>query len=241
MNQHASWTIEQIAAKLAEIKAKGFIGIPSNMFRSDEGVVGQILEKEFGLKENNLRVGDLGEFELKGMRKTSSTLTLCHRKPETGLNPIEIFDRFGYIRPSNRAPAVLKKKLFCTITGKRLNSLDFRLQPEKRSYINLFYKDEFISRWNLTDAIEKINKIILVFADTIGMTNAEDEKFHYTKAILLNGLKPINELVNTGKIVIDFCIDQVVGGKKGPHDRGPHIRMPKTAFVSAYSDVKIIL
>lgn len=38
------WTIETITAKLAEIKAKGFIGIPPVMFRSREGVVGQILE-----------------------------------------------------------------------------------------------------------------------------------------------------------------------------------------------------
>jgi len=235
------WTIEAIAAKLADIKAKGFINIPTQMFRSDEGVVGQILEREFNIRENNLKVGDLGEFELKGMRKNSSTLTLCHRTPESGLNPIQIFDRFGYIRASNRDRSIMKKKLFCTITGKGFNKNGFILKPDRQSYIDLFYKDEFICKWNLTDAIGKINKLILVIAETKGTTNSKDEQFHYIQGFLFNGLKPINELVRQGKIVIDFCIDQALNSDKGPHDRGPHIRIPKTQLASAYNEVKVIL
>lgn len=241
MNRQPSWTIDQIRAKLAEIKAKGFIRIPPEMFRTDEGVVGQILEREFDIKENNLRVGDLGEFELKGMRKKSSTLTLCHRSPESGLNPIQIFDRFGYVRASKRDITVMKKKLFCTITGRGHNSLDLILKPDRQSYIDLFYQDEFICKWNLTDAMEKMNKLILVIAETIGTTNSKDEQFHYTQGFLFNRLKPINELVTQGKIVIDFCIDQAVNGTRGPHDRGPHIRIPKRQLANAYDEVKLIL
>jgi hypothetical protein len=55
-----------------------------------------------------LRVGDLGEFELKGMRLRSATLTLGHKRPVKGLSPLQIFDRFGYVRPSRRDPTVLK-------------------------------------------------------------------------------------------------------------------------------------
>jgi hypothetical protein len=241
MNQQSSWTIERIATKLAEIKAKGYIGIPDVMFRSDEGVVGQILEREFNIRENNLRIGDLGEFELKGMRRTSSTLTLCHRSPESGLNPIQIFDRFGYIRPSNRDRSVIKKKLFCTVTGKGLNSLNLRLQPQGQNYIGLFYMDEFICRWNLSDAIAKISQIILVFADTTGKVNSKDEKFHYVQGFLFNSLKPISDLVNNGQIVIDFCIDRDINSNRGPHDRGPHIRMPRRELANAYNEVKQIL
>ena len=96
------WTLEEIISKLNEIKDKGYISIPTVMYRSDEGIVGQILEREFEIQENNLKIGDLGKFELKGMRKNSATLTLCHRSPETGMNPIQIFERFGYLRPLNR-------------------------------------------------------------------------------------------------------------------------------------------
>ena len=65
------WTLPKVKKKLAEIRDKGFITIPTEMFRTDDGIVGQIIEREFGIAENNLSVGDLGEFELKGMRKHS--------------------------------------------------------------------------------------------------------------------------------------------------------------------------
>lgn len=86
------WTLPKVKKKLAEIRDKGFITIPTEMFRTDDGIVGQIIEREFGIAENNLSVGDLGEFELKGMRKHSSTLTLCHKTTTTGMTPNQIFD-----------------------------------------------------------------------------------------------------------------------------------------------------
>lgn len=241
MNTQPTWTIEQIIAKLTEIKAKGYIGIPTVMFRSDEGVVGQILEREFGIEENNLKIGDLGEFELKGMRKNSSTLTMCHRKPETGMNPIQIFNRFGYVKPSNRDHSVIKKKLFCTITGKGFNKLGFKLRPFQESFIDLNFNDEFICRWNLAEAIEKMNNMVLVVAETIGKTGSKEEQFHYIRGILYTGLKPINYLVNNGKIVIDFCIDKEVNDPNQPHDRGPHIRIPKTQLSTSFDSVQVIL
>ncbi len=64
-----NWTIDQIKQRLLEVKAKGFLAIPDGMYRRDEGVVGQILEREFNIKENNISVRDLGSFELKGMRE----------------------------------------------------------------------------------------------------------------------------------------------------------------------------
>jgi hypothetical protein len=238
---HKIWTLEEIILRLKEIEGKGYVSIPAVMYRSDEGIVGQILEREFEIQENNLKVGDLGEFELKGMRKNSSTLTLCHRKPETGMNPIQIFERFGYVRPSNRDHSIIKKKLFCTVTGKKFNSLQFKLQPYEEYCIDLYFQDEFICRWNLVEAISKMNNLILIIANTIGKTGSNEEQFHYIRGILYSGLKPINELVNDGKIVIDFCIDQELRGAKGPHDRGPHIRIPKKQLASAYNEMKVIL
>src|SRR5205809_440192 len=106
------WTLEAVQAKLQEIKNKGFVSVPYGMYRKDDGIVGQILEREFNIKENNISLRDLGKFELKGIRRTSKNLTLAHKTSDRGLNPIQIFDRFGYIRPSNRDPGVMKKKLF---------------------------------------------------------------------------------------------------------------------------------
>ena len=52
--EQKTWTIENITSQLSEIKAKGYISIPPEKYRNDEGVVGQILEHEFGIIENNL-------------------------------------------------------------------------------------------------------------------------------------------------------------------------------------------
>ena len=54
------WTKEAVIERLKEINSKGFISVPKGMFRADDGIVGQILEREFGVAENNLHLADLG-------------------------------------------------------------------------------------------------------------------------------------------------------------------------------------
>jgi len=236
-----NWTLDQISKKLVEINKKGFIQIPPEMFRRDEGIIGQILEREFNLSENNLSVRDLGNFELKGMRKKSSKLTLCHKTTESGLTPIQVFNRFGYEKPSKRDQSILKKKLFTTVKGTRQNNLGFILKSSDSSSIKMFYGDEFICGWNLEESIKKIDQIILVMAETKGRTLAKDERFHFVEAYLLDELKNMDDLVDSGVIVIDFCIDQPINSTKGPHDRGPHIRIPKIKLLFAYRNVRKIL
>lgn len=62
------WTKDKVVKKMEELRDKGFISVPEGMFRKDDGIVGQILEREFGVAENNLHLADLGTYELKGMR-----------------------------------------------------------------------------------------------------------------------------------------------------------------------------
>ena len=47
------WTKEQVIRRLKEIEKKGFIPVPDGMYRNDDGIVGQILEREFEVYENN--------------------------------------------------------------------------------------------------------------------------------------------------------------------------------------------
>lgn len=236
------WTLEVVIERLTEIKQKGFIGIPKGTFRVDDGVVGQILEREFHVAENNLCLRDLGEFELKALRKTSKNLTLAHKTPETGLNPIQVFDRFGYIRKSNRHPDEMRKKLFCTVNGKKANPQGLKLWSENNHTVDMSFGDEIICKWNLERTLEKIDQIILVTAQTQGKANTADEKFHYTAAQLMRGLKPLSELINNSIVVIEFSIDQHVADDgaplgKRPHDRGPHIRIPRGKIKKAYNEV----
>jgi len=227
------WTKEKIHKRLVEIKAKGFLHIPKDMYRTDEGVIGQILEREFEIKENNVSVRDLGSFELKGMRKKSGTITLGHKTTDAGLSPIEVFEKFGYIKPSKREESVLKKKLFTTVKSKP-NNLSLYLVPESDTRINMLYRSEFICSWDLSESLEKINAILLVLAETRGKTASRDELFHFTDAYLIQNLKPLSALVSSNIIVIDFCIDKRVDSNRLPHDRGPHIRIPKSKIFDAY-------
>ena len=41
------WTKEKVIQKMEELRGKGFIRVPADMFRKDDGIVGQILEREF--------------------------------------------------------------------------------------------------------------------------------------------------------------------------------------------------
>ena len=99
------WTREKVIQKLEELRDKGFIRVPADMIRKDDGIVGQILECEFGVVENNLQLADLGTYELKGVQKKenkASILTLFHQTSTAGLTPNQIFDRFSYEKPSQR-------------------------------------------------------------------------------------------------------------------------------------------
>ncbi len=235
------YTLQQIKVELEKIKRKGFISIPHGMHRNDDGIVGQLLEKEFKITENNLSVSDLGTFELKGIRKRSSTLTLCHKTTSSGLTPIEIFNRFGYERESRRQKGVMKKKLFTTVKGTRQNNLGFRLKGIDNHNLGMYFHEEYICTWNLIKSLKKIKMIILAEAETQGTANSTDEKFHYVRAFLLENLKPLPILVENGIVVIDFCIDQVIGSGQRPHDRGPHIRVPKSKLIHAYQEMIPIL
>ncbi|MEG0835366.1 MAG: MvaI/BcnI family restriction endonuclease [Christensenellaceae bacterium] len=237
------WTKELVIERLQLIERKGFISVPEEMFRTDDGIVGQILEREFDVLENNLHLADLGTFELKGMRykkNKPNMLTLFHQTSTSGLTPNEIFERFGYIRKSNRSDT-MKKKLFTTIRGDKKNSLGFILKANSESEICLYHEDEYLSTWDLSSGNRKINHTILAFADTIGTTNSKDEQFHYIKAYLLDGAKKLSDAINSGAVVMDLCIDQPADKSKGIHDRGPHIRIPVKKLDSMFETVEQIL
>lgn len=238
-----NWTKEAVIERLHEIKEKGFIPIPEGTFRKDDGIVGQILEREFGVKENNLRLADLGVFELKGMRFKKSKpniLTLYHKKPIKGKTVPEIFNEFGYIKKSNRSN-IMKKKLFTTIRGDKINNRGFRLIASSDNEIHLYHENDYLSTWDLSAAADKINKVILAFAETKGKTNTINEEFHYVRAYLLEGNKGIAQAIQNGAVVMDLCVDQPADGSKSLHDRGPHIRIPVRKLEMLFDKVEQIL
>lgn len=239
------WTKEKVATKIKEISEKGFIAIPEGMYRKDDGIIGQVLEREFGVPENNIHIADLGTYELKGMRlkkNKSSNLTLFHQTSTSGMKPNQIFERFSYEKPSKRDGS-LKRKLFTTIKGNKHNNLGFILKASGESTVSLYYQDEYLATWDLASGEGKINQILLAMAETTGVANSKDEKFHFIKAYILSAPKNIYEAISTGAVVMDLCIDQPASdfGKKAPHDRGPHIRIPLRKLHMLFDSVEQIL
>ncbi len=239
------WTKEAIIEQMDIISAKGFISVPQGMFRRDDGIVGQVLEREFGVPENNLHLADLGKYELKGMRiknKKSSKLTLFHQTSTAGMTPNEIFARFSYEKPSNRRDEMMRK-LFTTIKGNKFNNLGFILRSSGESMVHLYYLDEYLATWDLTSGEGKINQIILAMAETVGKANSKEEQFHFVKAYILSSPKNIYEAISEGAVVMELCIDQPVAefGIKSPHDRGPHIRIPIKKLDKLFGSVERIL
>lgn len=225
-----TWTKEMVIAKIKEISEKGYIPIPDGIYRKDDGIVGQVLEREFGIQENNIHLADLGTYELKGMRlkkNKPANLTLFHQTSTSGMNPIQIFERFSYERLSKRDGS-MKRKLFTTIKGNKQNNLGFVLKASGTTNVSLYYHDEYLATWDLTSGEGKISQVLLAMAETMGVANSRDEKFHFIKAYILSKPKNIYEAIATGAVVMDLCIDQPASdfGKKAPHDRGPHIRIP---------------
>lgn len=237
------WTRETVIAKVNEISQKGFISVPDGMFRTDDGIVGQVLEREFGVDENNLHIADLGTFELKGMRVKkgkSNKLTLFHQKSTSGMTPLQIFERFCYVKPSNRDGS-MKRKLFTTIKGNRKNNLGFILKARNGDEVELYYHDEYLATWDLATGKNKINQILLTLAETKGAANSKEEQFHYIKAYILSAPKNIYEAIDVGAVVLEFCIDQPSNMSKAPHDRGPHIRIPIKKLNTLFESVEQIL
>lgn len=239
------WTKEKVKEQLKKIEAKGFIGIPEDSFRTDDGVIGQILEREFNVEENNLHIADLGTYELKGARiskaKTKKTgmLTLFHKTSTSGLKPLEIFERFSYVKKSNRSDEQ-KIKLFFTARGNKKNKQGFILKPSATGDIALYHENEYLASWDLTEGKNKINQVLLVFAETEGKATSKDEKFHYVKALILSKPKSIADAVTSGAMALDFCIDQPIDKKKAPHDRGPHIRINFNKLGELFGEIEEI-
>lgn len=212
------WTKEAVIERLKEINSKGFIPVPQGMFRADDGIVGQILEREFGVAENNLHLADLGTYELKGMRKKkgkTSKLTLFHQTSTSGMTPRQIFDRFSYEKPSNRDGS-LKRKLFTTIYGNKFNRLGFTLRAQGVSEVCLYHEEEYLATWDLTGGKGKINQVLFVLAETQGPANSKYEQFHFIEAYILSSPKNIYDAISSGAVVMELCIDQPTNefGKK---------------------------
>ncbi len=116
-----SISLIKLKERLEKIKDKGFI----KTHRAHDTGIGKTLEDLLDIKENNLRVPDIGKVELKAKRIDSgSMLTIATKSPEPkGVNKV-LFEKYKYLDEEGQF------NLHSTVYGSRkiLNHLKLRLK-----------------------------------------------------------------------------------------------------------------
>lgn len=232
-------TLKQLTKKLEEIKKMGFI----KTHRVHDTGIGKTLEDLLGIKENNLRVPDVGKIELKAKRiKSESMLTIATKSPEPrGVNK-QLFEKLKYKD---------EEGCYClhsTVYGSRSNPQGLRVALENNRLV-LKNKKRIEAYWPISifdDVLKsKSDKIMLVFANVKGKKLTKNEKFHYTEAYLLSGLS-INKFtsaIKKNKLKIDIRIGVYRSGKnKGKyHDHGTGFRINKRDFLKLFNNYTQVL
>lgn len=225
-------TEKELVKQLKEIKAQGFV----RTHRAHDTGIGKTLEDLLGIKENNFRLPDIGEVELKAKRLDStSMLTLATKSPEPrGVNKV-LFENYKYLDQENC------HSLHSTVCGSKTNPQGFRLKIANKKLI-LENKNSIDAFWPITvfDSVikSKSGKILLVFAETKGERKTANESFHYVEAYLLSNLNKDKFItaIRKDKLKVDIRIGSYRSGKfEGQyHDHGTGLRIDKRNFLELF-------
>jgi len=232
-------TLEHIRKQLLIIKNMGFV----KTHRAHDTGVGKTLEDLLGISENNIKLPDIGEIELKAKRiESGSMLTVATKSPlPVGVNRV-LFDNYKYLDDSGHYC------LHSTVYGSRRNSLGFKLIIEGDKLL-LDNPKNILAYWFISVFDEtlrsKSDKILLVFAETKGERKTINEYFHYVEAYLLSGLnkdKFLTAIVND-RLKVDIRIGVFrSGGRKGQyHDHGTGFRIDKMDFLQLFDSYQPVI
>jgi hypothetical protein len=230
---------EELIRKLQQIKAMGFV----TTHRAHDTGIGKTLEDLLGITENNLRLPDLGEIELKAKRIDSgSMLTLATKSPmPKGVNKV-LFEAYKYDDGNGSF------NLHSTVYGSRENPQGLQM-VFKNDQLILENKNKIVAYWptSIFDEVlvVKSNKILLALAETQGDRKTVNEKFHYTEAYLLSNLntKKFQTAIEKDKLKIDIRIGAFRSGKNAGkyHDHGTGFRINKRDFLELFDDYRQLI
>lgn len=223
--------LEELVSKLRLIKDMGFI----QTHRAHDTGIGKTLEDLLEIPENNWRLPDVGEVELKAKRlESGSMLTIATKSPlPKGANR-NLFESYKYLDDSG------VYNLHSTVYGSRPNTQGLRAMV-LRDGVNIENPYNIEAYWPISlfdDLVSKSNKILLVFANTKGERKTSDEQFHFTEAYLLSQLnkEKFTKALSNDKLKIDFRMGAYRSGKsKGKfHDHGTGFRINKRDFLELF-------
>lgn len=226
--------LSMLVEKLKKIKEKGEI----KTLRKGPTGVGHTLEQLLGLKENNLKLPDLGNYELKAIRKnTTNPITLFTKEPVFfGRSAAKyLVEEFGY--ETLREGSI--KELYVTVSYQKPNKQGFKFEIDKKD--NTLFLDNVNKKipkiyWTydqLKDAADnKLKSLILVLADSYN--EGLNETFYYNEAYILEGFSFINflEAIKNDYVKLDLRIHIKQNGSIRNH--GTAFRIQQNKIMEIY-------
>jgi len=229
----------ELVVKLRSIKKLGFV----KTHRSNDTGIGKTLEDLLDIPENNLRLPDVGDVELKAKRLDSdSMLTIATKSPEPKGANKKLFEQYKYKDDEGYY------NLHSTVYGSRTNSQGLKAMVLRDSIaIENPYSVEVYWPVSIFDdvLVSKSNKILLVFANTKGERKTSKECFNFCEAYLLSNLnkEKFQKAISKDKLKIDFRIGVY---RSGPsigryHDHGTGFRINKRDFLELFDSYEQLI
>lgn len=222
-------TLKEFKTKLAAIKKLGYV---KSKRKSNTGI-GYTLETLLGIKENNIKLPDLGKIELKSKRKNVQTFVtmFTFNSGAWKIHQSDVIKTYGY-RDSKR-----RKALKCFVRVKP-NAQGLYLKVTTQA-LQMYHNDKtLIAEWDANTLLKyfstKLPSLILVLADT--RKNKQDkEEFHYNEAYLLKSPSKTGllSLIEKDFIVVDLRMHLKSTG--GVRNRGTAFRVEEKNLVQCFT------
>ena len=192
--------LEKLKIKLEKIKEKGWV----ESKRKGNTGIGYTLESLLDVKENNLKLPDFGDIELKSQRKNvSNRVTMfTFNRAVWKIRQKDLIEKYGYIDTNKR------KALYCTSNTKP-NNQGLYLKVEEKNLLLNHVDGTFIAEWKINNLVkafkEKMPALIVVFADT-RINSEEKEEFNFNEAYFLKNPDIDNfiDLLKKDLIIVDI-------------------------------------
>jgi len=239
-------TYEELVSGIKELKKEGFV----KTHRKGDTGVGKTLEDILGVGENNFAGPDGVDTELKGTRKTaSSMLTLFTKSPlPRGINS-KLRKEYGYPDSKHKDKQVLRttinaidfnnvrgEKGFKIVTkGDKIEIKPFRKPKKFTDMPNPYWTKEMFE-----NSIKKkyVKNLLYVKADSKGTDS--NEEFHYIEAYLLQGFnyEKFSENLSKGLLKVDIRLGLYENGDL--HDHGTGIRIQPALLDRCFTSTQVV-
>ncbi|MFH1540261.1 MAG: MvaI/BcnI family restriction endonuclease [Elusimicrobiota bacterium] len=223
-------TLKEFKSRLTEIEKLCFV----QSKRKGSTGIGYTLEMLLNIKENNIKLPDLGEIELKSKRKNVFTFVtmFTFNSGVWKIHQSDVIKTYGYKDKQERKAL----KCFVRVTP---NAQGLYLKVTKQS-LQMYHTDKtLIAEWNATNLLQyfsaKVPSLILVLADT-RKNEDNKEEFHYNEAYLLKtpSKTGLLKLIEQGFMVVDLRMHLKSSG--AVRNRGTAFRVEEKNLIQCFAE-----